>query len=196
MGEPERLNGLLRENVVPVIGLRSPDMLQRTPRGMGVGGNHRGSLLVFASRFIRAHHQVLMPECPSLAAPQWHRPSAPDAKLSFLSSPAGLFALITKFSCLNAYCSQHCQPHLSVQLGPRRWYESAWCLLGFAGGNGFNQADRAGFRHVFSDPRRLFSRYPRLLGSLFPRDAQFVLQLIHLLGNVLLILQVSEVSET
>src|SRR5580693_7972490 len=121
MGEPERLNGLLRENVVPVIGLRSPDMLQRTPRGMGVGGNHRGSLLVFASRFIRAHHQVLMPECPSLAAPQWHRPSAPDAKLAsmrreamrvfparsrkagawgsaativvaFLSSPAGLFA--------------------------------------------------------------------------------------------------------
>jgi hypothetical protein len=47
--------------------------------------------------------------------------------------------------------------HLSVQLGPRRWYESAWCLLGFAGGNGFNQADRAGFRHVFSDPHCLFS---------------------------------------
>jgi hypothetical protein len=71
--------------------------------------------------------------------------------VSFLSSPAGFFALITKFSCLNAYCSQHCQPHLSVQLGPRRWYESAWCLLGFAGGIGFNQADRAGFRDVFSD---------------------------------------------
>jgi hypothetical protein len=30
--------------------------------------------------------------------------------------------------------------------------------LGFAGGNGFNHADRAGFRHVFSDPRCLFSR--------------------------------------
>jgi hypothetical protein len=45
-----------------------------------------------------------------------------------------------------------------------------------------------------ANPRRLFSRYPRLLGSLFPRDAQFV-NLIHLLGNVLLILQVSEVSE-
>ena len=35
---------------------------------------------------------------------------------------------------------------LSVQLGPRRGHESAWCLLGFAGGN---HADRAGFRHVF-----------------------------------------------
>src|SRR5271166_6193626 len=45
--------------------------------------------------------------------------------------------------------------HLSVQLGPRRWYESAWCLLGFAG---VNHADRAGFRHVFSDPHCLFSR--------------------------------------
>jgi hypothetical protein len=49
---------------------------------------------------------------------------------------------------------------LSLWLGPRRWHESAWCLLGFAGGNGFNHADRAGFRHVFSDPRCLFSRYP------------------------------------
>ena len=45
--------------------------------------------------------------------------------------------------------------HLSVQLGPRRGDESAWCLLGFAGGN---HADRAGFRHVFSDPHCLFSR--------------------------------------
>ena len=44
---------------------------------------------------------------------------------------------------------------LSVQLGPRRGHESAWCLLGFAGGN---HADRAGFRHVFSYPRCLFSR--------------------------------------
>src|SRR6202011_620862 len=53
--------------------------------------------------------------------------------------------------------------HLSVQLGPRRGHESAWCLLGFAGGN---HADRAGFRHVFSDPRCLFSRYPRLHDTL------------------------------
>src|SRR5580693_1326350 len=68
MGEPERLNGLLRENVVPVIGLRSPDMLQGAPRGMGVVGNDRGVLLVFASRIFRAHHQVLMPECLLLAA--------------------------------------------------------------------------------------------------------------------------------
>jgi hypothetical protein len=36
MGEPERLNGLPRENVVPVIGLRCPDMLQCALRGMGV----------------------------------------------------------------------------------------------------------------------------------------------------------------
>ena len=50
--------------------------------------------------------------------------------------------------------------HLSLWLGPRRWHESAWCLLGFAG------ADRAGFRHVFSDPRCLFSRYPRLHDTL------------------------------
>src|ERR1700686_2601018 len=48
---------------------------------------------------------------------------------------------------------------LSVQLGSRRWYESAWCLLGFAGGN---HADRAGFRHVFSYPRCLFSRHALL----------------------------------
>src|ERR1700720_1871146 len=85
-------------------------------------------------------------------APRGAWASLATTVVSFLSSPAGFFALITKFSCLNAYCSQHCQPHLSVQLGPRRWYESAWCLLGFAGGNGFNQADRAGFRHVFSEP--------------------------------------------
>src|ERR1700730_14644987 len=39
---------------------------------------------------------------------------------------------------------------LSVQLGPRRGHESAWCLLGLTGGN---HADRAGFRHVFSDNR-------------------------------------------
>src|ERR1700736_3278982 len=56
--------------------------------------------------------------------------------------------------------------HLSLWLGPRRRHESAWCLLGFAGGNGFNHADRAGFRHVFSDPRCLFSRYPRLHDTL------------------------------
>src|ERR1700730_2984848 len=52
---------------------------------------------------------------------------------------------------------------LSVQLGPRRGHESAWCLLGFAGGN---HADRAGFCHVFSYPRCLFSRYPRLHDTL------------------------------
>ena len=52
---------------------------------------------------------------------------------------------------------------LSVQLGPRRWHESAWCLLGFAG---VNHADRAGFRHVFSDLHCLFSRYPRLHDTL------------------------------
>src|ERR1700738_3708259 len=44
---------------------------------------------------------------------------------------------------------------LSVQLGRWRGHESAWCLLGFAGGN---HANRAGFRHVFSDPHCLFSR--------------------------------------
>src|ERR1700738_3769509 len=109
-------------------------------------------------------------------APRGAWASLATTVVSFLSSPAVFFALITKFSCLNAYCSQHCQPHLSVQLGPRRWYESAWCLLGFAGGNGFNPGGRGGVRHVSSAPRRLFSRYPRLLGSLFPRDAQFVLQ--------------------
>jgi hypothetical protein len=37
---------------------------------MGVVGDDRGVLLVFASRFIRAHHQVLMPECLLLAALQ------------------------------------------------------------------------------------------------------------------------------
>jgi hypothetical protein len=33
-------------------------------------------------------------------------------------SPTGFFALITKFSCLNAYCSQHCQPIVSVPNWP------------------------------------------------------------------------------
>jgi hypothetical protein len=57
--------------------------------------------------------------------------------VSFLSSPAGLFALITKFSRLNAYCSQRCnglgapqlmptrparpmQPYMTARLGSRR----------------------------------------------------------------------------
>jgi hypothetical protein len=43
--------------------------------------------------------------------------------------------------------------------------------LGFAGGNGFagcNHADRAGFRHVFSDPRCLFSRNALLFHFSFP----------------------------
>src|ERR1700730_13599799 len=79
MGEPERLNGLLRENVVPVIGLRSPDMLQCAPRGMGVVGSDRGVILVFASRFIRAHHQVLTPECLLLGALQCPRRAAARA---------------------------------------------------------------------------------------------------------------------
>jgi hypothetical protein len=63
---------------------------------------------------------------------------------------------------------------LSVQLGPRRGHESAWCLLGFGGGNGFaggNHADRAGFRHVFSDLRCLFSRYPRLHDTFIQQGA-------------------------
>jgi hypothetical protein len=46
--------------------------------------------------------------------------------------------------------------HLSVQFGPSRWHESACWLLSFAGRT---KADRAGFRHVFSDPHCLFSRY-------------------------------------
>jgi hypothetical protein len=52
-------------------------------------------------------------------------------------SPPGFFALITKFSCLNAYCSQRCnslgapqlmpfrparpmQPYMTARLGPER----------------------------------------------------------------------------
>src|ERR1700738_236990 len=64
-----------------------PDMLQCAPRGMGVVGNDRGVLLVFASRIFRAHHQVLMPECRSPPAnarfvlqpssPAWQEPSYP-----------------------------------------------------------------------------------------------------------------------
>src|SRR3984893_17652792 len=110
MGEPERLNGLLRENVVPVIGLRPPDMLQCALRGMGVVGDDRDVLLVFAGRFIRAHHQVLMFQSSDCDPPTRFRVSFQSSATTAVAlSPTGFFALITKFSCLNAYCSQHCQ---------------------------------------------------------------------------------------
>src|ERR1700730_19058291 len=119
MGEPERLNGLLRENVVPVIGLRSPDMLQCALRGMGVVGDDRDVLLVFAGRFIRAHHQVLMFQSSDCDPSTRFRVSFQSSATTAVAlSPTGFFALITKFSCLNAYCSQHCQPIVSVPNWP------------------------------------------------------------------------------
>ena len=71
--------------------------------------------------------------------------------------------------------------HLSVQLGPRRWHESAWCLLGFAGGN---HADLAGFAmssatraasfpdiRVFMTPSSNSESHRHLGGSRWPTSA-------------------------
>src|SRR6202048_455611 len=79
------------------------------------------------------------------AAPPWHPrhgSHGSSAKISRLASSTTPVSVRFRTSC-------------RFQLGPRRGHESAWCLLGFAGGN---HADRAGFRHVFSDPHCLFSR--------------------------------------
>src|ERR1700730_17541407 len=93
MGEPERLNGLLRENVVPVIGLRPPDMLQCALRGMGVVGDDRDVLLVFAGRFIRAHHQVLMFQSSDCDPPTRFRVSFQSSATTAVAlSPTGFFA--------------------------------------------------------------------------------------------------------
>src|ERR1700730_12778909 len=119
MGEPERLNGLLRENVVPVIGLRPPDMLQCALRGMGVVGDDRDVLLVFAGRFIRAHHQVLMFQSSDCDPPTRFRVSFQSSATTAVPlSATGFFALITKFSCLNSYCSQRCNSLSPPQLAP------------------------------------------------------------------------------
>jgi hypothetical protein len=46
MLEPKCLNGLVEENVVPLIGLRSPDVFQRTFQVIGIiGYNCRGCLV-------------------------------------------------------------------------------------------------------------------------------------------------------
>src|SRR3984893_2404861 len=55
--DPERLNRLVAENVVPVVGLRSVDAFQGL---FPIICNDCSGLVVVADRIFRSHHQVLM----------------------------------------------------------------------------------------------------------------------------------------
>jgi len=59
MLEPKCLNGLVEQNVVPLIGLRSPDVFQRTFQVIGIiGYNCRGCLV--RGWFLLAHCALIL----------------------------------------------------------------------------------------------------------------------------------------
>jgi hypothetical protein len=60
---PKRLNRLVRENVVPVVGLRSANALQLALMIFGIIGQYRYALFI-GGRFTAVHRATFLAQCP------------------------------------------------------------------------------------------------------------------------------------